>query len=76
MITISEPEVSSADFSIHFGGSVSLFHPLTDAARSWLAEHCPEDGEHQYWAGALCIEHRFTGSLRELAIKDGLVPAN
>ena len=64
-----------ADFcTITGGGTVCLFHPLTEEARQWLAEHCPLDGEHQYFGDALVIEHRYVASIVEMAIRDGLTP--
>jgi len=63
-----------ADFFLNGGGTVYLFHPLTDKARAWLAEHCPQDGEHQYFGDALAIEHRFVSDISALARRDGLIP--
>jgi hypothetical protein len=31
------------DFEISGGGTVYLLHPLTRAARTWVAEHLPTD---------------------------------
>jgi hypothetical protein len=63
-----------ADFAVTGGGTVYLFHPFTEEARQRLAEHCPPDGEHQYFGDALVIEHRYVASIVELAIRDGLIP--
>ena len=49
-----------------------LFKPET-AAEAWLDEHCPPDGEHRYWCGALVVEHRYVKSIVRLAAEDGLV---
>ena len=57
------------------GGTVYLFHPLTNKARAWLALHCPPDGEHQYLGNALAIEHRFVADIVQLATDDGLLSA-
>ena len=72
MTTIPEPAVSPADFSIHYGGSVSLFIPLTAAADEWLDLHCPRDGEHQYLGPNLAVEARYLRDLIRYAISDGL----
>ena len=63
-----------ADFSVTGDGTVYLFHPLTEDARQWLAEHCPLDDKHQYFGDALIIEHRYVASIVESAIRDGLTP--
>ena len=70
----SEPQVTTADFAIHFGGSVSLFIPLTGAANKWLDRHCPPDGEHLYSGPNLAVEACYLGDLIQYAINDGLVP--
>ena len=38
--------------------------------REWLDEHIAED--HQEWAGAIVVEHRFIGDIVRGAIVDGL----
>ncbi len=65
---------SIPDFAITYHGTVSLFYPLTDKANDWLRLYCPPDGEHQYFAQALAIEHRYVCDILELAIRDGLTP--
>lgn len=53
-------------------GSLYLFRPLTAAARDWCEEHCPADGEHQYFGGALVVEPRYASDIFHLATRDGL----
>jgi hypothetical protein len=65
----------SADFSLAGGGTVYLFHPLTEKARAWLALHCAPSSEHQYLGDALAIEHRFVSSIVAQAQLDGLKPS-
>jgi hypothetical protein len=63
-----------ADFSMTGGGTVYLFNPLTIKAKAWLAEHCPPDGEHQYFGNSLAVEHRFVADIVAQAELDGLKP--
>ena len=62
----------SADIRVSFHGRIVLFHPISDAARSWLEEHCPADGAHSYWCGALVVEPRYVEDLALCAHDDGL----
>jgi hypothetical protein len=62
------------DFFIHLDGSACLFVPLTEAGRTWLAEHCPADGEHHYLGQNLVVGHRYLAGLVEHAVEDGLRP--
>lgn len=59
-----------ADFLVTGGGTIYLLHPLTDAAREWVAEHLPEDA--QRLGNAIAIEHRFVGNIVDGARNDGL----
>ena len=63
------PEVD-ATFSNQ--GSIWLLHPQTQTARDWMDDHCPADGEHQYFGRALVVEPRYVASIYELATADGL----
>lgn len=60
------------DFQVQNCGSLFLFHPFTDTARAWLAEHCPPDDEHSYFGGALVVEHRYVVSIVDRIGEDGL----
>jgi hypothetical protein len=68
-----KPNHQHPDFSIHYGGSISLFVPLTDAAREWLDQHC-SGADNQYLGRNLCVEHRYINDFIRFAINDGLVP--
>ena len=59
------------DFEISGGGTVYLLHPLTRAARAWVAEHLPADAT--WFGGAVVVEHRYIGDIVGGAIGDGLV---
>jgi hypothetical protein len=50
--------------------TVYLLHPLTDAAREWVAEHLPEDA--QRLGNGTAIEHRFIQDIVDGARNDGL----
>jgi len=58
------------DFEISGDGTVYLLHPLTGAARTWIAEHLPADTMR---LGAVAIEWRYIGEIASGAIDDGLV---
>jgi hypothetical protein len=74
--TRSKPQESAGhscpDFWVTFHGSIALFHPGSPAARRWLDEHCPAGADHQYFAGALCVEHRYWDDLLHFVHRDGL----
>jgi hypothetical protein len=53
-------------------GSIWLLRPLTQAARDWMDEHCPADGEHQYFGSALVVESRYVASIYDSTCADGL----
>lgn len=59
------------DAYIHGSGSLYLFCPLSEVATEWLNEHCSTE-EHQYLGRNLAVEHRYIGSIIELAQQDGL----
>jgi predicted thioesterase len=59
-----------ADFLVTGGGTVYLLHPLTDAAREWVAEHLPEDA--QRLGNAIAVEHRYIRDIVYGARHDGL----
>lgn len=48
------------DFVIQFEGSITLWLPITRAAKEFLAEHAPQDSDHQYFGAALVVEARYT----------------
>ena len=60
------------DFTFYNAGSLALATPRTEAARDWLAAHCPADEDHQYLGSALAIEHRYVGNILDLIDADGL----
>lgn len=60
-----------SDFALQPEGNITLFRPQTDAARAWLAEHCPQDEAHFYWAGALVVEHRFVRDIAQAVLSEG-----
>ena len=64
------------DFTVSGGGTVFLFHPLTEKAKAWLRAHCPADNEHYYIRCALAVEHRYIENLIQLAVRDGLISSS
>lgn len=63
---------SKTDIIVSNEGSIFLFNPRTAKAQAWMNEHCPADGEHQYFGSSLVVEHRYARDLAELAQRDGL----
>lgn len=51
--------MKAEDVQVENHGSIFLFRPLTDEARTWLVEHT--DG--QWFGGALAVEHRYAADL-------------
>jgi hypothetical protein len=70
--TLKQPLPPPLDARFENNGTIWLFRPVTQSARDWLAEHCPADGDHQYFGDALAVEHRYVVDLYELARRDGL----
>ena len=62
----------SPDIAIQNHGTIFLFHPLTDAARAWIAEHFAGREAVQFFGHALVVEHRYAEQLADLAAQDGL----
>jgi hypothetical protein len=58
-------------FEISGGGTVYLVHPLTPAARAWIAEHLPDDAMRL--GDVVAAEWRYIGEIASSAIDDGLV---
>lgn len=59
-----------ADFRVTNHFSLFTVEPLTDAARTWLAEHV--SGEATYYGPALIVEWRYLADLMRGADEDGL----
>jgi len=62
-----------ADFLVTGEGqftTVYLLHPITDAAREWVAEHLPEDAQHL--GESIAVEHRYIHDIVDGARNDGL----
>jgi len=59
------------DFAISGGGTVYLLHPLTRAARTWVAEHLPLDAMRL--GHAVAVDWRSIGDIVVGAIGAGLV---
>jgi len=58
------------DFYVQNEGSIFLLHPLTTAARAWIAEHLPEDA--QTFGRATVVEHRYISDIVAGIKADGL----
>ncbi len=60
----------TTDLPVHEHGSVCLLRPTTRRGQQWLEQHISED--HQEWAGAIVVEHRFIEAIVRGAAADGL----
>jgi hypothetical protein len=58
------------DFRCENHGSIFLLHPLSESARSWIAENLPSDV--QWFGNAVVIEHRYVWAIHEGIQNDGL----
>jgi hypothetical protein len=63
---------SDPDFRREEHGSIVLLHPLTAAAREWLAEHCPLEEGDVYLGDALAVDPPCVGDLVDAIAGDGL----
>ena len=62
--------VSTADVRVANHGSIVLFHPQTDAALKWIAQHIPTDATR--WGPALVVEPQYVDDIVEGMQNDGL----
>jgi hypothetical protein len=58
------------DLLLHGDGAIYLLHPASRRGRRWVGKHI--SGDHQEWAGAIVVEHRYIGDIVRGAIADGL----
>ena len=61
------------DFRVTYHGSINLVQLLTPAAKQWVAENVSDDA--QFFGGALVVEPRYTGDLRDGMLLAGLQEA-
>ena len=59
------------DVTVSGGGTVYLFHLLTQEARAWVDEHVV--GERHMLGTGLAVEHRYAGPLVTGMTSDGLI---
>ena len=64
------PRKHKPDFSFANHGSICIFTPLTPAAKTWVADHIPEDA--QRWGRGIVIEPRYAGDILAGIMGDGL----
>jgi len=62
--------MSNPDFEVQDEGSICLLRPLTDAAKTWVGEHIPDDA--QWFGNAVAVEHRFIEPIVVGIVADGL----
>jgi hypothetical protein len=65
---------SPSDFRCENHGSIFLLHPLSESARSWIADNLSSDV--QWFGEAVAIEHRFIRPILEGIQSDGLAVSN
>lgn len=56
-------------FHIQNEGTVLLLRPLTESAREWVAENI---SEHQEFAGAVVVEHRYISDIMQGIVDEGM----
>jgi hypothetical protein len=59
------------DVDLFLHGSITLIPPLTEAAKSWIAEHI-DDEDALYFGDALAVEPRHAPDIIQGMIDDGL----
>ena len=59
------------DLLVHDEGTIYLLRGVSRRGQRWIEDHISED--HQEWAGAVVVEHRYIGPIVGGAIGDGLV---
>lgn len=64
------PPNEVSDFSVQNEFTIFLLHPLTAAAREWIAEHISDDA--QRFGDAVVVEHRYIGDIIDGIKGDGL----
>ena len=62
-----------ADFLVQNEGTCVVVTPVTPAAKTWVAEHIPDDAPT--WCGGVVIEHRYAFDVLDGIVNDGLVVA-
>lgn len=60
----------TVDVMVRNEGSLVLFFPITEAARTWIDENVQEDA--QWFGTALVVEHRYAGDLAQGMVNDGI----
>lgn len=65
------PREREDDFSVENHGTIYLLRPHTPAAIEWVEQHIPD--EHQEFAGAIVVEHRYIADIVLGIQEDGLV---
>lgn len=64
-------DLQSADFEVHYEGSISIVAPLTPGAEQWLLDNLP--GDVTTWGGCgRVIEHRFVRDIVDGMLDAGL----
>jgi hypothetical protein len=58
------------DISVSNHGTIFLFAANTQLGREWIHDHVPADAS--FFAGALCVEHRYAYDLAVGMCRDGL----
>lgn len=67
IVSVGAPDEVGLDILIEHHGTLHLFRPLTEGAKTWLAEHT--DG--QWFGGALAVEPRYVVPLAEGILEAG-----
>lgn len=72
IVSVGAPDEAGLDVLIEHHGSLHLFRPLTEGAKTWLEEHT----SGTWFGGALVVEPRYSLDLAQGAFADGLCIAS
>lgn len=70
-VGLGDSNWKAIDVSVENHGSVIIFRPLSDAAKSWIEEYVSREG-YQPFRDALVVEPRFADNLLTGMQRDGL----
>jgi hypothetical protein len=66
-------KVPQADVLVTGGGTLFVFHALSDSAKDWITENVSREGFNPQFPNVLYVEHRYARDLAAGMIDFGLV---
>lgn len=70
---MSNPSKPQADVLVAGGGSLYVFHILTESARAWVEDNVSQEGFQPSFPNAVYVEHRYVRDLTAGMVGAGLV---